>query len=449
MAVADEYNVFRGLEMYGNIVFLRSCNSASPRMRRIAFIDRHLLAIVAAAALATNSFPLSPASAESQTNAWISSWTASPQAPRGVIPASLSNRTIRQIVHLSIGGNKVRVRLSNEFGAKPVLIGAASVAMAGGTSDVIPARLRPLTFGGAKSIIIPPGAPAVSDAVELNVAPLSDVAVSLYLPAATELGTVHATGVQTAYVSTTGDFTTSSEFPVVDRFTNRFFLTGVMVEPSSPVRAIVTFGDSITDGTASTVNANARWPDVLARRLKEAGIAAAVLNEGIAGNRVLSDGAGVSALARFERDVLSQPGVSHVVIFVGINDIGWPGTAIEPGGIVRTADEIIAGYKQLIERAHLRSIKVIGSPLTPFENALSGGPNQGYFTTEKEAKRLAVNDWIRTSGAFDGLIDFDRVVADPAHPSAIAAAYDSGDHLHPNDAGYKAMAESIDLKLFQ
>jgi lysophospholipase L1-like esterase len=430
-------------------VFLRGSCSASRRRTRKIFVDRRLPAIVGAAALSVTSFLFSPATAQVQTNSWISSWTASPMAPRGVMPASLSSRTIRQVVHLSIGGDKVRVRLSNEFGAKPVLIGAASVATAGGTSEVVAASLRPLTFGGAKSVIIQPGAPAVSDPVEFKVAPLSDVAVSLYLPAATELGTVHATGLQTAYVSTTGDFTASSEFPVVDRFVNRFFLTGVMVEPSSPMRAIVTFGDSITDGTASTVNGNARWPDVLARRLKEAGAAVAVLNQGIAGNRVLSDGAGVSALARFERDVLSQPGVSHVVVFVGINDFGFPGTAIEPNGIVRTADEIIAGYKQLIERAHLRSIKVIGSPLTPFENALSGGPNQGYFTPEKEAKRLAVNNWIRTSGAFDGLIDFDRVVADPAHPSAIAAAYDSGDHLHPNDAGYKAMGESVDLKLFQ
>jgi lysophospholipase L1-like esterase len=413
------------------------------------FIDRRLLAVVGAAALSVSPFALAPTSAQVQTTSWISSWTASPMAPRGVMPASISNRTIRQIVHLSIGGDKVRLRLSNEFGTKPILIGAASVAVASKSSDIVSASLRALTFGGAKSVIIQPGAPALSDPVEFNVAPLSDVAVSLYLPAATELGTVHATGLQTAYVSTTGDFTASTEFPVVDRFENRFFLTGVMVEPSSQVRAIVTFGDSITDGTRSTVDANARWPDVFARRLKAAGLAVAVLNQGIAGNRVLSDGAGVSALARFERDVLSQPGVSHVVIFLGINDIGFPGTAIEPGGTVRTADEIIAGYKQMIERAHLRSIKVIGSPLTPFENALAGGPNQGYFTPEKEAKRLAVNNWIRTSGAFDGLIEFDRVVADPAHPSAIAAAYDSGDHLHPNDAGYKAMGEAVDLKLFQ
>ncbi len=425
---------------------LHSRKAASPR--RLMFINRCLPALVAAA-VSLNCLALSPASAESQTSSWISSWTASPQAPRGVIPASFSNRTIRQIVHLSIGGSRVRVRLSNEFGVKPVLIGTASIAIAGGTSDIVSPSLRPVTFGGSKSVIIPPGAPVVSDPVEFDVTALSNVAVSLYLPAATDLGTVHATGLQTAFVSTAGDFTAGSEFPIADRFTNRFFLTGVMVEPGSPARAIVAFGDSITDGSASTVNANARWPDVLSRRLKDAGISAAVLNQGIAGNRVLSDGAGISALARFERDVLSQPGVSHVVIFLGINDIGWPGTAIEPGGIVRTADEIIAGYKQLVERARLRAIKVIGSPLTPFENALAGTPNKGYFAADKEAKRLAVNNWIRTSGAFDGIIDFDRVLADPAHPSAIAAAYDSGDHLHPNDAGYRAMAESIDLKLFQ
>jgi lysophospholipase L1-like esterase len=405
--------------------------------------------VLAGAALSVNSSALLPASAQVQTNSWISSWTASPQAPRGVMPTSFSNRTIRQVVHLSIGGNKIRLRLSNEFGTKPVLIGAASIAMAGAGSDIVSASLRTLTFGGSKSVIIPPGAPALSDPVELNVAPLSDLAVNLYLPAATDLATVHTTGLQTAYVSAAGDFTAGSEFPVVDRFANRFFLASVMVEPGSPARAIVTFGDSITDGTASTVNANGRWPDVLARRLKEAGVAVAVQNQGIAGNRVLSDGAGISALARFERDVLSQPSVSHVVIFVGINDIGWPGTAIEPSGIVRTADEIIAGYKQLIERAHLRSIKVIGSPLTPFENALAGTPNQGYFTPDKEAKRQAVNNWIRTSGAFDGIIDFEPVLADPTRPAAIAAAYDSGDHLHPNDAGYKVMGESIDLKLFQ
>ena len=402
---------------------------------------------VAAATLSAFLFACQPADAQAAN--WIGSWTASPQAPRGAIPKSFSDRTIRQIVHLSVGGNKVRLRLSNEFGQRPLLIGAASIALAGDGARVAAGNSRAVTFGGSKSIIIPPGAPALSDPIELTVAPLSDLAVSLYLPAATDLTTVHATGLQTAYVSGSGDYTASAEFPVVDRFANRFFLTGVMVEPTTPVRATVALGDSITDGTASTVNANHRWPDVLARRLKDAGLDLAVLNEGIAGNRVLSDGAGISALARYERDVLSLPAVSDVIILVGINDIGFPGTAIEPSGIVRTADEIIAGYKQLIERAHLRGLKVIGSPLTPFENALANGPNVGYFSPDKEAKRQAVNNWIRTNKAFDAIVDFDAVVADSAHPAAIASAFDSGDHLHPNDAGYKAMADAIDLKLFQ
>jgi len=365
------------------------------------------------------------------------------------MPASFSNQTVRQIVRVSVGGSKVRIRFSNEFGSKPVLIGAASVGLGGKGAEIVAGSLRPLTFGGAKKVTLLPGAPALSDPVELNVAPLSDLAINLYLPAATELATVHQVGLQTADVSARGDFTASSEFPVVNRFTHRFFLTGVLVEPSAPARAIVTFGDSITDGTNSTVNANGRWPDVLARRLKDAGAAIAVLNQGISGNRVLSDGAGVSGLARFERDVLSQPAVSHVVVLLGINDIGWPGTAIEPNGIIRTADDIVAGYKQMIARARVRSIKVIGATLTPFENALAGRPNQGYFTLDKEVRRLAVNHWIRTSGAFDAIIDFERVIVDPSRSAAIAAPYDSGDHLHPNDAGYRAMGEAVELKLFQ
>jgi lysophospholipase L1-like esterase len=414
---------------------------------RACLISSRVLAFIVAAALLLAA--RAGTSAQAQAGPWISSWTASPQAPRGIGPASLTNRTVRQIVHLSIGGSRVRVRLSNELGTKPILIGAASVAIAGRGTEIAAGSLRPLTFGGARSIVIPTGAPALSDPVALDVAPLADLAVSLYLPAPTELGTVHQTALATAYVSTAGDFTAGASFPSEDKFLNRFFLSGVMVEAAASARAIAIFGDSISDGTRSTVDANARWPDVLARRLNEAGMAVAVLNQGISGNRVLSDGAGQSALARFERDVLSEPGVSHVVIFEGINDIGWPGTAIEPGGTVRSAEEIIAGYRQLIERARLRAIKVIGAPLTPFENALAGTPNQGYFTPDKEAKRLAINRWIRTGGPFDAIIDFESVLSDPAHPAALARAYDSGDHLHPNDAGYKAMGESIDLKLFQ
>jgi lysophospholipase L1-like esterase len=407
------------------------------------FSKRAVLLAIVIAALGVHATP----SALAQT--WVGTWTASPHPPRGVMPASFSNQTVRQIVRVSIGGGRVRIKLSNEFGSKPVLIGAASIGLAGKGTEIVAGSLRSLTFGGAKKVTLLPGAPALSDPVELNVAPLSDLAINLYLPAATELATVHQVGLQNADVSAPGDFTASAEFPVVDRFTHRFFLSGVLVEPSAATRAIVTFGDSITDGTNSTVDANGRWPDVLARRLKDAGTAIAVLNQGISGNRVLSDGAGVSGLARFERDVLSQPAVSHVVIMLGINDIGWPGTALEPNGIIRTADDIVAGYKQMIERARIRSIKVIGATLTPFENALAGRSNQGYFTLDKEVRRLAVNHWIRTSGAFDTFIDFDRVIADPSRSEAIAAPYDSGDHLHPNDAGYRAMGEAVDLKLFQ
>jgi lysophospholipase L1-like esterase len=427
---------------------LLTADTCAGLRKQIPWLGRYLQSGVLALSLIGAPFALVPADAQTPTIPWISSWTASPQAPRGVMPGSVSNQTLRQVVRLSIGGNKVKIRLSNEFGTVPLLIGSASVTIARGDGESVE-NLLPVTFGGSRSIVIPPGAPALSDPIELQIAPLSDIAVNLYLPETTELATIHRVGLQTGYLSGPGDFTATSAFPVVGRFDQRFFLSGIMVEPTTPARAIVTFGDSITDGTNSTMNANARWPDVFARRLKDAGIHAAVLNQGISGNRVLTDGAGVSALARFERDVLSQPGVSHVVLFIGINDIGFPSTAIEPYGLVRTADEIIAGYKQLIERARLRSIKVIGSPLAPFENAQAGRPSQGYYMPAKELTRQAINKWIRTSGAFDGLIDFERALADPKNPAAMIAAYDSGDHLHPNDAGYKAMAESIDLGMFQ
>ena len=243
--------------------------------------------------------------------------------------------------------------------------------------------------------------------------------------AATDLATVHATGLQTAYVSASGDYTASAEFPVVDRFANRFFLTGVMVESTTPVRAIVAFGNSITDGTASTVNANHRWPDVLARRLTDAGVGLAVLNQGIAGNRVLSDGLGISALARFERDVLSQPAVSHVIILIGINDIGFPSTAIEPNGIVRTAREIIAGYKQLIERAHLRGLKVIGSPLTPFENAAANGPDAFSPETRRQSVKPSITGFGPAGPSTQSSISKRpspiRPIPQRSHPSSTAA----------------------------
>jgi lysophospholipase L1-like esterase len=297
-------------------------------------------------------------------------------------------------------------------------------------------------------VTIPPGAPVISDPVDLAVAPLGSVAVSLYFPDQTPLTTFHWEGVQTAYISPEGNFVGDADLKSDSTLKSRLFLDAIMVDAAPKARAIVTFGDSITDGANSTVDANHRWPDVLARRLVQAGgDPIAVLNEGISGARVLTDRMGVNALARFDRDVLSHPHVDTVVLMMGINDIGWPDSLLAPNEAGPSADDIIAGYKQLIARAHLHGIRIIGATLTPFEDTFKGGPLEGYYNTDKEKKRAAVNQWILSSGAFDGVIDFDAVARDPNHPTHILAAFDSGDHLHPQDDGYKAMADSIDLKL--
>jgi lysophospholipase L1-like esterase len=229
---------------------------------------------------------------------------------------------------------------------------------------------------------------------------------------------------------------------------SRLFLSGILVEAPANARAIVTFGDSITDGDGSSLDANHRWPDLLAERLQQAdGSPVAVLNEGISGARVLSDRMGVNALARFDEDVLTHPRADTVILMMGINDIGWPDSVLDPQVPAPSAEDIIDGYEQLIARARDHGMRIIGATLTPFEVAFKGTPLEGYYNADKEAKRVEVNEWIRNSGAFDGVIDFDAVIRDPAHPSRMLPIYDKGDNLHPNDAGYKAMAESIDLKL--
>ena len=355
---------------------------------------------------------------------------------------------MRQIAAVSIGGNRVRVVLSNEYGSKPLVIGAAHVALAGSGAAIVPGSDRALSFDGHSSVTIPPGAPVISDPVDLIVAPLSNVTVSLFLPEQTPLTTFHWEGVQTAYISPEGNFAGDAEMKADSTIKARVFLSGIMVDAAPHARAIVTFGDSITDGANSTPDANHRWPDILARRLNQAGGAPiAVLNEGISGARVLTDRMGVNALARFDRDVLSLPHADTVVLMMGINDIGWPGCILAPHEPAPSADDIIDGYKQLIARAHIHGMRIIGATLTPFEDTFKGTPIEGYYNTEKEQKRQAVNQWIRSSGAFDGVIDFDAVTRDPNRPAHILAAFDSGDHLHPQDDGYKAMADSIDLKL--
>ena len=375
---------------------------------------------------------------------WVGTWGASPQQPVtafGSAP-SFTNQTVREIVRISVGGVRFRVRLTNEFGTQPLLIGAAHVAISAGGAAIRSGTDRVLTFSGHSSILVPPGAPVLSDPVNLKAADLASLAISIYLPQTTGPATWHLEGKQTAYI-VLGDATGASDLGAsATTSTARFFLSGVEAGSFERKSAIVTFGDSITDGTQSTVNTNHRWPDRLAERLAASGDDdTGVVNEGISGNRILHDNAGPNALSRFDRDVSATPGVRFMTVLLGINDIGFGGFI--PTEAV-TADDIIGGYRQLIARAHSRSIRIYGATLTPFDNV--GSP---YFSPAHEVQRQAVNAWIRTSGEFDAVIDFDKVVRDPNNPSKLLPAFDSGDHLHPSDAGYRAMADSINLKLFK
>jgi len=384
---------------------------------------------------------------------WITTWAATP-APRWGsevpaaygVPETLEGVTIRQVARISTGGGKVRVVLSNEYGATPLVIGAGTVALAGKGGALTGTAVR-LTWGGKASVVVPPGAPIISDPVDLAAAPLSSLAVSIYLPEKTAITSVHWDGAQTAYISARGDFTASPMFQADSTLKQRLFLSGIQVDAAPASRALVFFGDSITDGACSTADANGRWPDHIAERLQQSGRKnIAVVNEAFSGNRVLTNGMGTNALARLNQDVLSQPHLSTVVLMMGINDIGWPGEkAITPADKEPTADDIIVGYQQIIDRVHARGARILGATLTPFTDTNQGTPTEGYYTPEKEKIRLAVNQWIRTSGRFDGVIDFDRVMEDPARPGHMRAPYDCGDHLHPNDVGYSAMAASVDL----
>ncbi|MDQ3261253.1 MAG: SGNH/GDSL hydrolase family protein [Pseudomonadota bacterium] len=409
---------------------------------------------LAAALWAGLAVALQAGSAAGADDDWIATWSASPHevwAPDFLAPMkaprNLWAQTVRQIASVSIGGKRVRVVLSNEFGPWPVKIDAAHVALSDKGSAIVAGSGKSLTFGGKSSIVIPPGAPVISDPIDLSVAPLSSVVVSFFLPDVTPVTTFHWDASQTTYV-VAGNKTGETDFKADATFTARVLVSEIMVDAPANARAIVMFGDSITDGNNSTPDTNRRWPDVLARRLVEAGgPPVAVLNQGISGARILTDRMGVNALARFDRDVLRHRHADTVVLMMGINDIGWPDSILEPNAPAPSPEDIIAGYQQLIARAHLHNMRIIGATLTPFEDTFKGSPLSGYYNAAKEQKRQAVNKWIRDSGAFDGVIDFDAVVRDPARPTFIQAAFDSGDHLHPNDAGYKAMADSIDLKL--
>ncbi len=382
---------------------------------------------------------------------WIGTWTAAAQPVWGPdfavgigMPRNYWNQTIRQMARISIGGSKVRIVVSNEYGTMPLTVGEAHVAVADADGKIKAGTDHALTFGGQAAVTIPPGAPAVSDPVDFAVDPLSRLSVSLFFPEVAPATTIHWDGHETAYVAS-GNKVSDVDFAADSKQTQRVFLSEILVDAPEGARAVVMFGDSITDGDGSTVDGDDRWPDDLAARLSAAGGApVAVLNQGISGAKVLTDRMGVNALARFDRDVLSQPHADTVVLMMGINDVGWPGCGLAPNDQEPTADEIISGYKQLIDRAHTHGMRIIGATLTPFGDAFASTAFDGYYTADKEKIRVALNDFIR-SGAFDGVIDFDKVVVDPNKPGYIQANYDKGDHLHPNPAGYKAMAESIDL----
>jgi lysophospholipase L1-like esterase len=376
---------------------------------------------------------------------WIGSWGASPAMPmaapannpaRGT--ASFNNQTVTQIVRLSAGGSRLRLRLSNEYGPKPLQVGVVRVALVSADGAVIAGSERAVSFSGAASATLPAGAPMLSDPVALPTRPLSRLRVSLYLPADTNGCTCHTTG-QALISIAPGDATQAPPPAARGAGDYRAFLTEVDVETAAPVRPVIaTFGDSITDGYRSTDGANHRWPDRLAERLLAAKTPFAVINTAISGNRVLSEQLpifGQNALSRFDRDVLSVPGVTHVTVLEGVNDLGM--TKPTP-----TAAQLIAGYRQLIARAHEHGLKIIGATVLPYGGA-------AYFTPAGEAERQKINAWIRTGHEFDGVIDFDAAIRDPAHPEKMRPDLQSGDWLHPNDAGYRLMGDAVDLRLFR
>ena len=380
---------------------------------------------------------------------WVGTWTAAAQGVVGA-PSQFGNQTLRLIVRTTVGGDQVRVRLSNELGTQRLVIGAARIALRSVAESIDPATDRALMFGGAASIIVPAGAPALSDPVTLDVPPLSELAISIYLPQPTPVSTVHLLGLQTSYVSApdSGDLTAADTLLTPIAIGSWPLLTAVHVKASKRADAIVILGDSITEGMGSTADTNRRWPDVLAERLQARPSLnhLSVLNLGIIGNRLLRPGTGAVAqllgaagLARFDRDVLSQSGVGFVIVLLGINDIGAPASETV------SADELIVGYRQLIERAHQRGITIFGATIPPFE----GATMPGFFSPEGEQKRQAINEWIRKGREYDGVIDFDRALRDPDHPTRLLPLYDSGDHLHPNDAGTKAMGEAVPLRLLR
>jgi lysophospholipase L1-like esterase len=380
---------------------------------------------------------------------WIASWGAAQQIPEAgnLLPqADMQDATLRQIVHLTVGGSKLRVRFSNAFGAQALVIDDAHIARSADKASawIAPATDRALAFDGRPSISIPPGAEYLSDPVALDAPALSSLTVSIHLPQAPAGQTGHPGSRATSYY-VHGDHAADPDLANAGKIDHWYQLTGIEVVAPPAAATIVAFGDSITDGHGATTNGDDRWPDVLAARLQASPATRhlSVVNVGIGGNHLLTDGLGPNALARLDRDVFARPGAKAMLVLEAINDLGWLSRQD-----VRTPDQhkalvadLIAAYRQMILRAHGQGVRVIGCTVTPYV-----GSDYYHPDAVSEADRIALNTWIRTSGAFDAIVDFDAVIRDPAHPERMIAAYDSGDHLHPSAAGYKAMAAAIKLE---
>ncbi|GGA71464.1 hypothetical protein GCM10011507_23890 [Edaphobacter acidisoli] len=410
-----------------------------------------IFTLIAALALTVPSLAKTPHPQTDPQTHWVGTWAASQEIPlrvNSLPPEDLTDATLRQIVHISIGGTELRVHLSNAFGTEPLHITAAHIAvpLSPAAAQIDPATDRALTFAGKPDVIIPAGAEYISDPIPFTAAPLSNLAITIHYDQPPTCETAHAGSRSTSYL-VHGDEVSAADLPNAKKFDHWYQLAGVDVEAPANTAAIVTLGDSITDGHAATTNGNDRWPDVLAARLQAAPATRnlSVLNQGIGGNHLLTDGLGPNALARFDRDVLAQPGAKFLIVFEGVNDIGGLTrlNEVSPAEHAAFTDRILAAYQQIILRAHDRGLKVIGATITPYT-----GSDYYHPGPLSEADRQAINQWIRTPGHFDAVIDFDRAIRDPAHPNRLLPAYDSGDHLHPSPAGYRAMGDAIPLTLF-
>lgn len=400
--------------------------------------------VMAAASLATAGAQTNDPTTESSGARWVASWSVSAMAHGSAFGGSRSfdNQTVRQVMHISAGGTRVRVKLSNEYGVGALIVGSANVALQATAASIVPASNRALTFRGRPSVVIPQGAVVLSDPVNLHAPANSNLTISLYLPQNTGFATYHENGNQTAFISPPGDFSDATDFPVQETSVSRFFVTFVEVLPQRRIDALAIIGDSISEGATTTLDANRRVNDVLSRWFNQGEGRVAILNQATGCGRLLRDFCGPSGVSRFERDVLNATGVTQVLLELGYVDIIYP-TAFGVPAEITSAEEIIAGLRQLIRRAKLRGLRVYGATITP--NSSTPFPN--VHTPENEAKRLAVNHWVRTTREFDGVVDYDRALRDPSDPTRLLPAYDSGDGLHPGDAGHEAMARAIALSL--